>query len=407
MPQQNHQTKTKPGKIMNKYLIVLFLLFSARFSFGQSGPDVKAQMKLALQQYEQLLQAHPDTGKTPQSFANGKYMDMPADWWCSGFFGGTLWYLYQYTQDPAWKAAADKWTMAVAGEQYNTSTHDLGFMLYCPFGNGYRLSGNPVYKQVLLRGAQSLATRFNPKVGVLKSWEHFQGYDYPVIIDNMMNLEFLFWAARNSGDKRYYDICISHADVTMKNHFRPDHSSYHVVCYDSLGHVLAKKTAQGAADGSAWARGQAWGLYGYTMMYRETKNKKYLRQAIGIADFFIHHPNLPADKIPYWDFNAPNIPNEERDASAGAIACSGLLELYRYAGGEKGREYFAVAEKMLESLSGPAYRNALGENGGFLLKHSVGSKPGGSEIDVPLIYADYYYIEALLRYEQALKNKQP
>jgi rhamnogalacturonyl hydrolase YesR len=288
----------------------------------------------------------------------------------------------------------------VQKEQYNTTTHDLGFMLYCPFGNGYRLTNDAAYKQVLLNGAQSLSTRFNPKVGVIKSWEKFKEYNYPVIIDNMMNLELLFWAAKTSGNKGYYNICITHADNTIKNHLRPDHSSFHVVCYDSLGRVLAKKTAQGANDTSAWARGQAWALYGFTVMYRETKDVKYLRQATNIADFFIHHPNLPADKIPYWDFNAPNIPHEERDASAGAIACSALLELRNYVGKEKGKEYFGVAEKMLESLSSPSYRSALNENGNFLIKHAVGSKPAHSEVDVPLVYADYYYIEALLRYDK-------
>lgn len=379
---------------------MLLVLFFALIVQSQQKVNVKEQMNLALLQYEQMLLTHPDTTKTPQSFTDGKYIDMPTEWWCSGFYGGTLWYLYQYTHDNKWKNAANLWTMAVQKEQYNTTTHDLGFMIYCPFGNGYRLTRNSYYKQVMLRGAQSLATRFNPGTGVIKSWETFKGYNYPVIIDNMMNLEFLFWAAKASGNKDYYKICITHADNTIKNHYRPDHSSYHVVCYDSLGNVLAKKTAQGANDTSAWARGQAWGLYGYTLMYRETKDKKYLQQATDIADFFIHHPNLPADKIPYWDFNAPNIPNEERDASAGAIACSALLELYNYVRKEKRKEYFDVAEKMLESLSGPAYRNALGENGNFLLKHSVGAKPFNKEIDVPLVYADYYYVEALLRYEK-------
>ena len=360
-------------------------------------------MKLASQQYDQMLKAHPDTTKTPQSFANGNYNDRPADWWCSGFFGGSLWYLYQYTHDIKWKKTARLWTAAIQKEQFNTTTHDLGFMLYCSFGNGYRLTNDPAYKQVLLNGAQSLSTRFNPNVGVIKSWEKFQDYNYPVIVDNMMNLEFLFWASKTSGNRKYYNISVTHADNTIKNHYRADYSSYHVVCYDSLGHVLAKKTAQGANDTSAWARGQAWGLYGFTVMYRETKDVKYLQHATGIADFFIHHPNLPADKIPYWDFNAPGIPNQERDASAGAVACSALLELYKYVDKEKGREYFAVAEKMLESLSSPAYRNAFNENGNFLIKHCVGSKPAHSEVDVPLIYADYYYLEALLRYNKLKK----
>lgn len=366
--------------------------------------DADAQMELALKQYEQVLAAHPDTGKIPHSLnADGSLRDMPSDWWCSGFFGGTLWYFFEYSKENKWKEAANRWTMAVQKEQYNTTTHDLGFMLYCPFGNGYRLTGDSNYKKIMLQGAQSLATRFDPNKGVIKSWDEFKGYDYPVIIDNMMNLDYLFWAARTTGDKKYYDICIKHADATIKNHFRPDFSSYHVLCYGMDGKVLVKKTHQGYSDESAWARGQAWALYGYTVMFRETKEKKYLEQAIGIAEFFTRHPNLPADKIPYWDFNAPGIPNEERDVSAGAIACSALLELYEYAPEDKRKNYFNIAEKMLQSLSAPPYRTTLGESGNFLLKHSVGHKPGGSEIDVPLIYADYYYIQALLRYKKLNK----
>jgi len=250
----------------------------------------------------------------------------------------------------------------------------------------------------MLNGAKSLATRFNPKVGLIKSWDGFKTYKYPVIIDNMMNLEFLFWAAKASGDQKFYNICISHADNTLKNHFRGDFSSYHVVCYDSVGNVLAKKTAQGYADESAWARGQAWGLYGYVVMYRETKDKKYLAQAVHIADFFIHHPNMPIDKIPYWDFNTPLIPNDVRDASAAAIAASGLLELCKYTNMEKKKEYYRYAEDVLKSLSGPDYFNTDSSKC-FLLFHSTGNKPSNGDVDTPLIFADYYYLEAMLRYQ--------
>lgn len=295
--------------------------------------------------------------------------------------------------------------MAIEKEQFNTRTHDLGFMLYCPFGNGYRLTQNPNYKKIMLEGAKSLATRFNPKYGVIKSWEKHAGFDYPVIIDNMMNLEFLFWAARESGDKSFYDICISHADSTLKNHFRPDGSSYHVICYGEEGKVLRKKTHQGYADESAWARGQAWALYGYTVMYRETRLKRYLEQAEKIAKFYLSNSNLPKDKIPYWDFNAPNIPNEERDASAAAITASALLELSTIVGGKKGEEYFKNAEEMLVNLSSDAYKAKVGTNNNFILMHSTGHKPGKSEIDMPLVYADYYYLEGLLRYRALIKKK--
>lgn len=258
----------------------------------------------------------------------------------------------------------------------------------------------------MLTGAKSLATRFDPSVGVIKSWDKFEKiYDYPVIIDNMMNLEFLFWAAKTSGDKSLYNICTTHADNTLKNHFRPDNSSFHVICYAPDGKVLAKKTHQGYADGSAWSRGQAWGMYGYATVYRETRDKKYLKQAIKIADFILNRPNLPADKIPYWDFNAPSIPNEERDVSAAAVTASGLLELQGYVKGKKRKIYFAAAKKMLESLSSGDYKAKLDENNHFILMHSVGSKPHKSEVNTPLVYADYYYLEALLRYDALMRKK--
>ncbi len=388
---------------MKELLILLFMSLTFN-TLSQSKIDVKKQFSLAAQQYGGMLKLHQDITKTPQSsLPNGLPRDMPTEWWCSGFFGGSLWYLFEQTKDPQLKFAAEKWTMAIEKEQYNTRTHDLGFMLYCPFGNGYRLTQNPDYKKIMLEGAKSLATRFNPKYGVIKSWDKHEGYEYPVIIDNMMNLEFLFWAARESGDKSFYNISIAHADSTLKNHFRPDGSSYHVICYVEGGKILRKKTHQGYADESAWARGQAWALYGYTVMYRETKLKRYLEQAEKIAKFYLNHPNLPKDKIPYWDFNAPNIPNEERDASAGAITASALLELSKIVGGKKGQEYFKNAEKMLVSLSSDAYTAKIGTNNNFILMHSTGHRPQNSEVDLPLVYADYYYLEGLSRYQALVK----
>ncbi|MDJ1483799.1 glycoside hydrolase family 88 protein [Cytophagaceae bacterium YF14B1] len=390
---------------MKKLLVVVSLFVLTQFVAGQNGIDVKKQFTLAAQQYELLLKSHPDITKFPQSSnADGSPRDMASSWWCSGFFGGSLWYLYEYTKDPKWKDAAHKWSMAVEKEKNNTTTHDLGFMLYCPFGNGYRLTKNETYKDIMLTGAKSLATRFHPEYGVIKSWEKFANYDYPVIIDNMMNLEFLFWAAKESGNKEFYNICLSHADSTIKNHYRKDNSSYHVVCYDKGGKVLAKKTAQGYADESAWGRGQSWGLYGYVVMYRETKNPVYLKEAENIADFILNHPNLPKDKVPYWDYNAPNIPNEERDASAAAIASSALFELAEYS--KKGDTYIKNAIEMLKSLSSPAYLAPIGKNNNFILMHSVGHKPQHSEVDVPLVYADYYYLEGLLRYNAWLQKKK-
>src|SRR6478609_4508530 len=346
-----------------------------------------------------------DTLNFPRTTApDGKLKAVPSNDWTGGFYASNLWYMYDLTKDKKWEKAARRWTAGLEKEKFNTHTHDLGFMLYCPFGNGLRLTNDPAYKDILIQGAKSLSTRFNKKAGVIKSWDHGKN-QYPVIIDNMMNLEFLFWATKVTGDSSFYKIAVTHANTTMKNHFRADNSSYHVLNYDTeTGKVISKKTAQGYADESAWARGQAWGLYGYTMTYRETKDKKYLDQAVKIAEFYLNHPNLPKDKVPYWDFNAPDIPNTQRDASAAAIAASGLLELGGYV--KNGKKYIQSAEQMLISLSSPAYLAKLNTNQNFILMHSVGHKPAKSEIDVPIIYADYYYVEALLRYDRWILAKK-
>jgi rhamnogalacturonyl hydrolase YesR len=386
-----------------------FLFFTSLFFINvaiaqKPKVNVKKQFALAVKQYQGMLASHIDTTQFPQSTKpNGTPDNRKSSWWCSGFFAGSLWYLYEYTGDNQWKAAADLWTKAVEKEKNNKNTHDLGFILNCSFGNGYRLTKDKAYLEPILTGANSLATRFNPDYGLIKSWNVHENCTYPVIIDNMMNLEFLFNAASLSGNKKLYNICVSHADVTLKNHFRTDTSSFHVVCYEPKGVVFRKKTHQGANDTSAWARGQAWALYGYTLMYRNTKDAKYLKQAQGIANFIIHHPNLPKDKIPYWDFNAPNIPNEERDASAAAIIASALLELSKYADANKDI-YFSIAEKKLVSLSSKAYTAKTGTNNYFILKHSVGNKPANSEINTPIVYADYYYLEALIRYNECFKQ---
>jgi hypothetical protein len=324
-------------------------------------------------------------------------------WWTSGFYPGTLFYLYQFSHDTALVMEAQDRLRLLEKEQYNKGTHDLGFMMYCSFGNGLRLLDRPEYKQVLLNSAASLSTRFNPKVGCIRSWDS-KPWKYPVIIDNMMNLELLFWATQASGDSSYYKIAVTHANTTMKNHFRPDYSSYHVVDYDTAtGDVLAKKTAQGYADSSAWARGQSWGLYGYTVMYRSTRDPKYLSQAENIAHFILTNPHLPADKIPYWDYDAPDIPRALRDASAASVMASALIELAGYVPVGRGQEYLNVAEQIIVNLSGNTYHAVVGSNGGFILKHSVGHLPAKSEVDVPLTYADYYYVEAMIRYKDLAK----
>ncbi len=348
----------------------------------------------------------------PRTFQGDTSIHSNTAWWTSGFYPGSLLYLYEYSGDEQLLQLAKEKLQILEKEKHNTGTHDLGFMLYCSFGNALRLTGDTAaYQEVLLTGAESLISRYNPAVKAIRSWE---GWTYPVIIDNMMNLEFLTQASKLSGDPKYRDIAVIHANTTLKNHYRTDYSSYHVVDYDPEdGSIVAKKTAQGAFDESAWARGQAWGLYGYVMMYRETGDKTYLDFAENVAAFILNHPNMPDDGAPYWDFDAPDLPGESpyatdyranRDASTASILASALIELSTHTGGEASANYLAKAEKMLESLSKAPYKAEIGTNGGFILQHSVGSIPHDSEIDVPLTYADYYYIEALMRYKKLLEG---
>jgi rhamnogalacturonyl hydrolase YesR len=362
---------------------------------------IKDRLDRSLQQYAGMAESLMNQpGKLPVSVdAEGQLRTTSSGGWVSGFVPGTLWYLYQYSNDSTLLDYARNYTARIEKEKYNRGTHDLGFMLYCSFGNGFRLTGDTAYQNILLTGAESLSSRFNPVTGCIKSWDSFKDkWQYPVIIDNLMNLELLFWASKVSGNPKYRDIAVTHADKTLENHFRPDYSSYHVVSYDTVtGQAEKKNTHQGHADESAWARGQAWGLYGYTLLYRETRDLKYLEQAKHIAGFILNHPNLPADKIPYWDFNDPGIPDALRDASAGAVIASALIELSGYVDASDAKSYLDAAETQIRTLSSPEYFAEKGSNGNFILKHSVGHKPNRSEIDVPLTYADYYYIEALLR----------
>lgn len=361
---------------------------------------------LKLSEQQSLLLAEKYAGQDnilPRSFENGKNTTSDSRWWCSGFFPGTLWYLYENIKSPELLKFAKLYTERVEREKFTTDNHDVGFMLYCSFGNGLRLTGNEHYKEVLLTGAKSLSTRFNPKVGLIRSWNHTRNkWQYPVVIDNMMNLELLLWAANYSGDSKFKEIALSHADKTMIHHFRPDFSSCHLVSYDTIsGLPHLKQTHQGFSKESSWSRGQAWGLYGYTYLYRITKDKRYLKHAENIADFIINHPRMPKDYIPYWDFDSPEIPNTKRDASAASIMASAFIELSDFVDVKLAKKYMKVAETQIRTLASPEYTAKLGENGCFILKHSVGAYPFKSEVDVPLTYADYYYLEALTR----LKNK--
>lgn len=337
----------------------------------------------------------------PRTMAkDGSLETTDAYFWTSGFFPGTLWYLYEFSNDPEIRDMAEKMTKRLESQQYNCDNHDVGFMINCSYGNKLRLTNDTSSINVIVNAGKSLSTRFRKAVGCTRSWSHPESlkWQFPVIIDNMMNLELLIRAAELSGDIKLYEIAVSHANTTLKNHFRNDFSSYHVVSYDTIkGSAKVKCTAQGYNDESAWSRGQAWGLYGYTMMYRETKDKVYLEQAINIAKFILTHKNLPKDKIPYWDFNDPKIPNALRDASAAAIMASAFVELSTFVDSKLAKRYIKTAETQIRTLASDKYFAKIGTNQNFILKHSVGSLPKNSEVDVPLTYADYYFIEAMIR----------
>ena len=318
--------------------------------------------------------------------------------WCAGFWPGVLWYDYEYTKDKQVLEEAENFTHSLKFLSHIPAyDHDLGFLVFCSYGNGYRLTKNPAYKQVILDTADTLATLFNPIVGTILSWPREvepRNWPHNTIMDNMINLEMLFWAAKNGGNPYLYDIAVSHADKTMKSQFRPDYTSYHVAVYDTItGNLIKGVTHQGYADSTMWARGQAWAIYGYTVVYRETKDPKYLDFAQKVTDVYLDR--LPEDKVPYWDFDDPSIPNAPRDASAGAVVASALLELSTYLPSGTGKRYKDAAIEMLTSLSSDSYQS--GESKPSFLLHSVGHWPNHSEIDASIIYADYYYIEALLR----------
>ncbi|GCB34662.1 glucuronyl hydrolase [Bacteroides faecalis] len=341
----------------------------------------------------------PRTLKADGSYAMGKAQD-----WTSGFYPGSLWLAYEMTGDEDLAKEARKYTNRLEEIQYYTGNHDVGFMMYCSYGHAIRLKPEQKDKEILVNTSNSLCKRFNPEVGLIRSWD-FGKWTYPVIIDNMMNLELLFWASEQTGNSKFRDVAVAHADKTLKNHFRENMSSYHVVSYSVPdGKVESKGTFQGYSDSSAWARGQSWGLYGYTMCYRFTKNPAYLEAARKIAHFIMENRPSKKDYIPYWDYNAPDIPDAPRDASAAAITASALLELGGYVDNHKlGDSYIKYAENILKQLSSSDYLAKENENKGFILKHSVGNYPGKSDIDVPLNYADYYYLEALSRYGELKK----
>lgn len=393
-----------------KYLLVIFVSVLLVNCTSKSTDPTLLLVEQTIQKVNQqtMLMAQQlvgSQGRLPKTIApDGTLETSDAHWWTSGFFPGQLWYLFEYSKNEQILQLAELFSQRVAEQQYTTDNHDVGFIIFCSYGNAYRITQNEQYLPIIENAAKSLSTRYSPITQTIRSWDKATWNDqwqYAVIIDNMMNLELLEWSARKFNEPRFAEIARSHANRTLKNHFRPNGSSFHVVSYDTIsGQPELFHTSQGFSHESAWARGQAWGLYGYTMMYRESGIQTYLDQAVKIADFIINHPYLPEDKIPYWDFDVPNIPNAMRDVSAGAIICSALLELHNFVVSEKGETYLNVAKKQLTTMCNKPYLAEIGTNCNFLLKHGVGHMPNGTEVDVPLSYADYYFVEALMRYHK-------
>lgn len=375
------------------------LLYETPSKIDNAMARADEQLKYALKCTAEARKTARGDRVTPRSIdKDGNLVLVGPKDWCSGFFAGTLWQMYQYSHELYWRENAVSNTWLIESAKWHRGIHDLGFMIGDSFGKAYQLTEEQSYRDVMLQAARTLCTRFSPKVGCIRSWDHnADKWKFPVIIDNMMNLEMLFESYQLTGDKSFYDIAVSHANVTMKNHFREDYSSFHVVDYDPVtGVVRSRVTHQGYSDDSFWSRGQGWALYGYTMCYRYTHDRRYLEQAMNVAKFLFSLKNMPEDGIFYWDMKDPAIPDAPRDASSAALVASAFYELQGYVDAELGKQYKAYADKIVNSLI-DHYQAPVGSNQGFLLLHSTGHKPGNSEIDVPINYADYFYMEALQR----------
>ena len=346
---------------------------------------------------DSALVAKPGAAIYPRSInPDGSLWTSNYKWWCSGFYPGCLWFVYEYTGDETYMDLALKYQAGLEPLRFRTDDHDIGFQLMCSYGNCLRITGNEECVPVILDGAKSLATRFDPEVGCTRSWDN-KKYTFPVIIDNMMNLELLLKAVELGGEEYLKDVALTHARTTMKNHYREDYSIKHILDYNpETGEIIKVYSGQGYAEDSAWARGQAWGLYAFPMMYRMTKEQEFLDHALKQAEYLL--PRIPEDGIPYWDYDSPEIPNDVRDASSAALVACGLIELSHFVDEQKAAYFLSFAEKILRELASDKYLVAEGEKYGFLLDHSTGNKPGNSEIDVPLTYADYYFLEALMRW---------
>ncbi len=400
----------RPLKVLGMKLLSRFLLAAALTTACVRAADPVMEMMpkvfdRAAKQSSVLLGSLGDSPKFPRSLnPDGSVRLVTPEDWTSGFFPGVLWMIQEYSGSPVWKEKAMASTLRLESLRHFKGHHDVGFMLGCSYGNALRLSPDDSQRAVLRDGAAALATRYRPEVGLIRSWD-YKPFIYPVIIDNLMNLELLSWSAKNGGDPKHLEIAISHADKTLANHFRTDGSAYHVLDYNpKTNRLYAIHAGQGADPRTAWARGQSWAIYGYAMMFRETKKPEYLAKAAAVADFVMNHPNLPEDKIPYWDFGVEPGPKTPRDASTAAVMAGGLIELSGFLGGEKGAKYLDFAKAQLLSLGSPAYLAEEGTNGGFILLHSTGHIPEGHEVDTAIGYADYYFLESLLRYRSLVEK---
>jgi len=378
---------------------LLFVFLVLVLGAHSQVPPVRKLLDFAAQQLKSEISKLPSVTSYPLGTVLNKDKNFyswgttNAGAWTSGFFPGELWGLWEYSrefneEDPfPWPAA--NWTVGLASQANDTSTHDVGFKVFYSFGHGYLRLKIPEWKQIVLQAAETLSKRFNPTVGCIRSWE---GYHFPVIVDNMMNLELLFWASQNGGKQEWFDMAVSHADKTIENHIRPAGNTFHLVDYDPVsGKVLQVCNCPQGLDqeNATWGRGQAWSLAGFALSFRYTGYERYLRTAIRAADWYL--ANVPSDLVPIWDFAAP--PSQPRDTSAAAITASALVELSRYV--KDGEKYLNAAYAILNSLSSPAYLADPATSDGILL-HGTGTYPD-SQVDVSLSYGDYYFIEALLR----------
>jgi unsaturated chondroitin disaccharide hydrolase len=384
-------------KFNSLFYIILFttINFNCKAQYNPVTTSIKEEIN---SRFLKLLDFPIDSVSIPRSMvlSSGVVKKVKSKDWTSGFYAGNLWQIYNLTGDIRYKEKAALWNAFIEKEKFNNTTHDMGFKVYCSFGKGLMVEDNKKYKNIIVKSAQTLVTRFNTKIGAIRSWDHNkESWDFPVIIDNMLNLELLFEASKISGDKSFRKIAIQHANTTLKNHFRNDNSCFHVVDYDTIsGKVRSRGTHQGFNNESSWARGQSWAVYGFTMAYRYTKNKEYLKQAEATAKYYLNYKTLPEDGIPYWDFNDTSIPNAPRDASSAAVMASALLELYTFT---KNQAYLDYSNKVITTLSSDKYLLNDAVNGPFILDHSTGNWPKKDEIDQPIVYADYYFLEAIIR----------